>query len=67
MFQQFQLFPNVFVLRIQHCVDCHGSRVQGEGEQGAGREFKDYKHKDLGIKLLPPLLSISHVIEQQTV
>lgn len=32
MFQQFQLFPNVFVLRIQHCVDCHGSRVQGEGE-----------------------------------
>lgn len=40
MFQQFQLFPNVFVLRIQHCVlivmgvGCRGeSRGQGESSK----------------------------------
>lgn len=40
MFQQFQLFPNVFVLRIQHCVlivmgvGCQGeSRGQGESSK----------------------------------
>lgn len=32
MFQQFQLFPNVFVLRICHCFDC----VMGVGHKRDG-------------------------------
>lgn len=32
MFQQFQLFPNVFVLRICHCFDC----VMGVGHRRDG-------------------------------
>lgn len=50
MFQQFQLFPNVFVLRIQHCVlivmgvGCRGrvggrARVQRLQTQGFGYQI----------------------------